>query len=100
LLTGLLPLACSAHSLVEPKTTSPEMVPPTRDRSPLITKLSSRDLGGVHRLCALGDPVLAPTRRDFDPGQVRFSASLMLSQVPRDWNVPLTSGSKIPWRVL
>jgi hypothetical protein len=28
--TGLLPLACSACSLIVPKTTSPEMVPPTR----------------------------------------------------------------------
>jgi hypothetical protein len=35
--TGLLPLACSACSLIEPKTTSPEMVPPTRGLSPLIT---------------------------------------------------------------
>jgi hypothetical protein len=30
-------LACSAFSLIEPKTTSPEMVPPTRGLSPLIT---------------------------------------------------------------
>jgi hypothetical protein len=29
-LTGLLHLDCSACSLIEPKTTSPEMVPPTR----------------------------------------------------------------------
>ena len=36
-LTGLLPLACSASSFIEPKTTSPEMVPPTRGLSPLIT---------------------------------------------------------------
>jgi hypothetical protein len=36
-LTGLLPLACSACSLIEPKTTSPEMVPPTRDLFPLLT---------------------------------------------------------------
>jgi hypothetical protein len=28
-LTGLLPLACSACFLIEPKTTSPEMVAPT-----------------------------------------------------------------------
>jgi hypothetical protein len=35
--TGLLPLACLACSLIEPKTTSPEMVPPTRGLSPLIT---------------------------------------------------------------
>jgi hypothetical protein len=32
----LLPLACSAFSLIEPKTTSPGMVPPTRGPSPLI----------------------------------------------------------------
>jgi hypothetical protein len=30
-------LACSACFLIEPKTTSPEMVPPTRSPSPLIT---------------------------------------------------------------
>jgi hypothetical protein len=37
LLTGLLPLACSACSPIEPKTTSPEMVTPTRGLSLLIT---------------------------------------------------------------
>ena len=39
--TGLLPLACSACSLVEPKTTSPGMVPPIRGLSPwsLIEKM-------------------------------------------------------------
>jgi hypothetical protein len=36
-LTGLPPLACSACSLIEPKTTSPEMAPPTRGLSLLIT---------------------------------------------------------------
>jgi hypothetical protein len=30
LLTGLPPVACSACSFIEPKTTSPEMAPPTR----------------------------------------------------------------------
>jgi hypothetical protein len=35
--TGLPPLACSACSLIAPKTTSPEMAPPTRGLSPLIT---------------------------------------------------------------
>ena len=35
-LMQLLPV-CSACSLIEPKTTSPKMVPPTRDLSPLIT---------------------------------------------------------------
>jgi hypothetical protein len=34
---GCSSLACSACSLIEPKTTSPEMVPPTRGLSPLIT---------------------------------------------------------------
>jgi hypothetical protein len=29
LLTGLLPLACSSWSLIEPKTTSPVMTPST-----------------------------------------------------------------------
>jgi hypothetical protein len=37
LLACLLPLACSACSLIEPKTTSPEMVPPIRGFFPLIT---------------------------------------------------------------
>jgi hypothetical protein len=47
--TGLLPLACSACSLIEPKTTSPEMVPPTRGLSPLITKecLTVGSHGGI-----------------------------------------------------
>jgi hypothetical protein len=35
--TGLPHLTCSACSLIEPKTTSPEMVSPTRGLSPLIT---------------------------------------------------------------
>jgi hypothetical protein len=33
-LLACFPLACSACSLIEPKTTSPEMVPPTRGLSP------------------------------------------------------------------
>jgi hypothetical protein len=37
LLTGMLPLACSACSPIEPKTTSPRMAPPTMGLSPLIT---------------------------------------------------------------
>jgi hypothetical protein len=37
LLIGLLLLACSACFLIEPRTTSPEMVPPTMGLSPLIT---------------------------------------------------------------
>jgi hypothetical protein len=36
-LAGLLLLACSACFLVEPRTTSPEMAPPTMGPSPLIT---------------------------------------------------------------
>jgi hypothetical protein len=38
---GLPPLACSAYSLIEPKTTSPEMISPTRGLSPwsLIEKM-------------------------------------------------------------
>ena len=46
---------------------------------------SFRDLVGVCRLSAQGDPVLVPTGRDLDPGQAGFSAYLVLSQVPRDW---------------
>ena len=40
-LTGLLPLACSACSLIEPKNTSPKVVPPTRALPPwsLIEKM-------------------------------------------------------------
>ena len=37
--TGLLSLACSACFLIKPKTTSPEMVPPTRGPPPLIWSL-------------------------------------------------------------
>ena len=37
ILTGLLPLACAAYSLIEPKTASTEMDPLTRGLSPLIT---------------------------------------------------------------
>ena len=36
-LTGLLPLACSACCLIEPKSTSPKVVPPTRGPPLLIT---------------------------------------------------------------
>jgi hypothetical protein len=34
LLTGLLPLACSAWFLIDPKTTSPGMAPPTMGPPP------------------------------------------------------------------
>jgi hypothetical protein len=37
LLACLLPLACSAYSLKEPKTTNPELAPPTREPPRLIT---------------------------------------------------------------
>jgi hypothetical protein len=37
LFTGLLPLACSVCSIIEPKTISPEMAPHTRGLSPLIS---------------------------------------------------------------
>ena len=46
---------------------------------------SSRDCEGVCQLHAQVDQVLALTKGSCDPGQVGFSASLMLSQVPRDW---------------
>ena len=46
---------------------------------------SSRDCGGVRQLRTQGDLVLAPTRRDLCPWSGWFSASLMLSQVLRDW---------------
>ena len=48
LLTGLLPLACSACSLIEPKTTSPGMVPPTSSPSPLITNWEKCPTAGSH----------------------------------------------------
>ena len=60
----------------------------------------------------LGDPVLAPTGRDLDPGQAGFSAFLVLSQVLRDWIgtevvfhsavVLRSSGesSRVPWGCL
>ena len=37
ILIGLLPLACSACSLIEPKNTSPKVEPPTRGPASLIT---------------------------------------------------------------
>jgi hypothetical protein len=36
-LLACFPLACSACSLIKPKTTRPEMVPPTKGLSPLIS---------------------------------------------------------------
>jgi hypothetical protein len=44
----LLPLACSACSLIEPKTTIPEMAPPTMGLPPLITKLRKCLTAGSH----------------------------------------------------
>jgi hypothetical protein len=48
LVTGLLPPACSACSLIEPKTTSPEMVPPVRGLFPLITNWEKSLTAGSH----------------------------------------------------
>jgi hypothetical protein len=56
--------------------------------SPVILRSSgesSRDHGGVCRLCAQGDPVMAQTRRYLCPWSGLFSASLMLSQVQCNW---------------
>jgi hypothetical protein len=49
-------------------------------------KLSSRHLGGVLRLLAQVTQCWHLLEGTCDPGQAGFSASLMLSQVPRDWN--------------
>ena len=51
-LTGLLPLACSTCSLIELKTTSPEMVPPTRGPPPwsLIEKMPYSSISWRHFL--------------------------------------------------
>ena len=51
----------------------------------LSQKLSSRDLGGVRRLCAQVTKCWRRLEGTCDPGQAGFPASLMLSQVPRDW---------------
>ena len=48
-------------------------------------KLSSRDLGVVHRLSIKGTCCWHRPEGICDPGQAGFSASLLLSQVPRDW---------------
>ena len=48
-------------------------------------KLFSRDLGGVRWLCAQVTQWWHLPEGTWDPGQAGFSASLMLSQVPRDW---------------
>ena len=50
----------------------------------LFQKLSSRDLGGFHRLCAQVTKCWRRPEGTYDPGQAGFPASLMLSQVPRD----------------
>jgi hypothetical protein len=46
---------------------------------------SSGDWGGVCWFRAQGDLVFVPTRMDLCPWSGRFSASLLLSQVPRNW---------------
>ena len=48
-------------------------------------KLSSRDLGGVCRLCAQVTRCWHWVKGTCDPGQAGFSASLMLSQLQCDW---------------
>jgi hypothetical protein len=48
LFPGLLPLAYSACFFIEPKTTSPGMVPPTRGPPPLITNLEKCLTAGSH----------------------------------------------------
>jgi hypothetical protein len=48
-------------------------------------KLSSRYHGGVCQLCAQVTRCWHQLEGTCDPGQVGFSASLMLSQVPCDW---------------
>jgi hypothetical protein len=49
LLTGLLPLACSACFLIEPKITSPDMAPPTMGPPALITNWKKKCLtAGSH----------------------------------------------------
>jgi hypothetical protein len=50
----------------------------------LFQKLSSRDLGGVCRLCTHVTKCWCWQEGTCDPGQAGFPASLMLSQVPRD----------------
>ena len=55
--------------------------------SPVIVRSceeSSGDCGGVHGFHALGDLVLVLTGRDLCSWSDRFSASLLLSQVPQD----------------
>jgi hypothetical protein len=51
----------------------------------LSQKLSSRDLGGVHRLCAQVTKSWHRPEGTCEPGQAGFPASLMLSQAPLDW---------------
>ena len=68
-------------------------------------KLSSKDLGGVHRLCAQGDQVLVPTGSDLSPwsGRVFCFPNAVSSSARLEWNrscVLLTGGPKIAWRVL
>jgi hypothetical protein len=48
-------------------------------------KLSSRDLSFVCLLCAQVTQFWRRLEGTCDPGQAGFSASLMLSHVPRDW---------------
>jgi hypothetical protein len=74
-LTGLLPLPCSACFLIEPKTTSPGMVPPTLIQKSLIEKMlysliSWRHfLKGGSFLC--DDSSLCQVDTQTQPGQAR-----------------------------
>jgi hypothetical protein len=51
----------------------------------LSQNLFSKDLGGVHQLCAQMIQCWHLLEGTCDPGQAVFPASLMLSQVPSDW---------------
>jgi hypothetical protein len=51
----------------------------------LSQKLSSREFGGVRRLCAQVTQCWRQPEGTCDPGQAGLPASLMLSQVPRGW---------------
>ena len=51
----------------------------------LSQKLSSRDLGGVRRLCAQVTQCWRLMEGTCDPGQAGFPAFLMLFQVPCNW---------------
>jgi hypothetical protein len=84
----MAPPRCSGKALPAGRTpllwqrTCPDVWSPKRVLS---QKLFSRDLGGVHWLCAQVTQCCCWLEGTCDPGQATFSASLMLSQVPHDW---------------